>query len=176
MPSCGECVRSRGPTRKPEQPRRRRRQQLPGDRRHDALAAGAHEYVIKPFTADAIRDKLALLGLLPQERMDGQYLSVLMEGGNLEPRDHFTLGYADHVWARDDRYLMFSHRDRSEPHLYDLQNDPETRNDLAGQDPDRVRRMFDDYVLADAGGRRATLAACACSRGTRSRLAGPCSG
>ena len=32
-----------------------------------ALAAGAHEYLIKPFTADALRDKLALLGLLPQE-------------------------------------------------------------------------------------------------------------
>ncbi len=32
-----------------------------------ALAAGAHEYVIKPFTADAIRDKLDLLGLLPME-------------------------------------------------------------------------------------------------------------
>ncbi len=32
-----------------------------------ALAAGAHEYVIKPFTADALADKLALLGLLPQE-------------------------------------------------------------------------------------------------------------
>ncbi|SFK43906.1 response regulator [Geodermatophilus ruber] len=32
-----------------------------------ALAAGAHEYVIKPFTADALRDKFALLGLLPQE-------------------------------------------------------------------------------------------------------------
>ncbi|WP_114422459.1 response regulator [Nocardioides houyundeii] len=29
-----------------------------------ALAAGAHEYVIKPFTADAIQDKLELLGLL----------------------------------------------------------------------------------------------------------------
>lgn len=28
-----------------------------------ALAAGAHEYVIKPFTADAILDKLELLGL-----------------------------------------------------------------------------------------------------------------
>ena len=28
-----------------------------------ALAAGAHEYVIKPFTADAIADKLELLGL-----------------------------------------------------------------------------------------------------------------
>ena len=32
-----------------------------------ALAAGAHEYMIKPFTADAFADKLALLGLLPQE-------------------------------------------------------------------------------------------------------------
>lgn len=28
-----------------------------------ALAAGAHEYVIKPFTPEAIMDKLALLGL-----------------------------------------------------------------------------------------------------------------
>ena len=32
-----------------------------------ALAAGAHEYLIKPFTADAVRDKLGLLGLLPRE-------------------------------------------------------------------------------------------------------------
>lgn len=30
-----------------------------------ALAAGAHEYLIKPFTPDAVRSKLALLGLLP---------------------------------------------------------------------------------------------------------------
>ena len=32
-----------------------------------ALAAGAHEYVTKPFTPEVIRDKLALLGLLPEE-------------------------------------------------------------------------------------------------------------
>ena len=32
-----------------------------------ALAAGAHEYVIKPFTADAIAEKLALLGLVTEE-------------------------------------------------------------------------------------------------------------
>ncbi|WP_226346434.1 response regulator [Agilicoccus flavus] len=29
-----------------------------------ALAAGAHEYVIKPFTSDIIESKLAMLGLL----------------------------------------------------------------------------------------------------------------
>ena len=32
-----------------------------------ALAAGAHEYLIKPFTPDAIRDKLHLLGLVEFE-------------------------------------------------------------------------------------------------------------
>lgn len=34
-----------------------------------ALAAGAHEYVIKPFTPDAIRDKLQLLGLVAYEEI-----------------------------------------------------------------------------------------------------------
>lgn len=32
-----------------------------------ALAAGAHEYVIKPFTPDAIAEKLELLGLVSRE-------------------------------------------------------------------------------------------------------------
>ena len=31
-----------------------------------ALAAGAHEYLIKPFTVEALEEKLALLGLLPE--------------------------------------------------------------------------------------------------------------
>jgi two-component system, chemotaxis family, chemotaxis protein CheY len=30
-----------------------------------ALAAGAHEYLIKPFTADAVEEKLAILGMVP---------------------------------------------------------------------------------------------------------------
>ena len=120
-------------------------------RHPDGIGAGeTSDYFAS--THDVAPTILGILGLLPQEQMDGQYLSVLMDGGELPPRDHFTLGYADHVWARDDRYLMFSRRDRSEPHLYDLQNDPEAERDLAEEDPDRVRRMFDDYVLADAGG------------------------
>ncbi|MBO0901249.1 response regulator [Cellulomonas sp. zg-ZUI199] len=32
-----------------------------------ALAAGAHEYLVKPFGPDDLRDKLELLGLLPVE-------------------------------------------------------------------------------------------------------------
>ncbi|WP_127783050.1 response regulator [Rhodococcus sp. X156] len=30
-----------------------------------ALAAGAHEYLVKPFTPDALAEKLQLLGLVP---------------------------------------------------------------------------------------------------------------
>lgn len=36
------------------------------DRVEDALAAGADEYVLKPFTKDVILDKLALLGLIAE--------------------------------------------------------------------------------------------------------------
>jgi two-component system, chemotaxis family, chemotaxis protein CheY len=32
-----------------------------------ALAAGAHESLIKPFTTEALKEKLDLLGLLPAD-------------------------------------------------------------------------------------------------------------
>lgn len=34
-----------------------------------ALAAGAHEYLIKPFTPDAVAEKLELLGLVDQQAL-----------------------------------------------------------------------------------------------------------
>lgn len=34
-----------------------------------ALAAGAHEYLIKPFTPDAVAEKLELLGLVDPQRL-----------------------------------------------------------------------------------------------------------
>ena len=36
--------------------------------------------------------------------------------------------------------------------LYDLQEDPGQQNDIAGGNPEVVKRMFRDYVLEDAGG------------------------
>ena len=33
----------------------------------EALAAGANEYIMKPFDADIVRSKLRLLGLIPEE-------------------------------------------------------------------------------------------------------------
>ena len=103
-------------------------------------------------THDVASTILGGLGALPAQEMDGRYLTLLLQGGDLKPRDHFTLGYDRFVWARDDRYVMFGAADRSEARLFDVQNDPNMENDIAAQNADTVRRMFDDYVLKDAGG------------------------
>jgi arylsulfatase A-like enzyme len=103
-------------------------------------------------THDVAPTVLGFLGIEPPDPMDGQDLSVLFEGKEPEPRPHFTLGYHDYVWARDERYTMFSRNDGTEARLYDLRSDPEMNRDVAANRPDIVKRMFNGYVLKDAGG------------------------
>ena len=103
-------------------------------------------------THDVAPTVLATLGVDSPRPMDGQDLSVLFEGKTPRPRDHFTLGYGAHVWCRDDRYAMFGRDDGTEARLYDLTADPGLNEDVAGDHPDIVRRMFEGYVLKDAGG------------------------
>ncbi|MDP9412461.1 MAG: sulfatase [Actinomycetota bacterium] len=103
-------------------------------------------------THDVAPTILSFLGIEPQQPLDGQDLSVTLDGGEPERRDYFTLGYNDHVWARDDRYVMFSLNDGSDAKLYDVRADPEQRNDLAADEPNIVKRMFEGYILRDAGG------------------------
>jgi arylsulfatase A-like enzyme len=95
---------------------------------------------------------LGFLGAEPEQPMDGQDLSVLLDGGEPQERNHFTLGYDEYVWTRDEDYVMVSRNDGAEAKLYDLSTDPGMNTDIAGDNPDVVRRMFDEYVLGDAGG------------------------
>jgi arylsulfatase A-like enzyme len=104
-------------------------------------------------THDVAPTILGFLGVEPHQPLDGQDLSAVLEGGGPEEeREHFTLGYNDHVWARDERYVMFSLNDGSEAKLYDVQEDPGQHNDIAADEPNIVKRMFEGYVLRDAGG------------------------
>ncbi len=103
-------------------------------------------------THDVAPTILGFLGIEPDEPMDGQDLSGLLYGDEVEPRQHFTLGYHNFVLARDDRYVMFCRNDGASPKLFDIGTDPEMRRDLAASDPGTARRMYDEYVLADAGG------------------------
>ena len=84
--------------------------------------------------------------------MEGQNLLPLMHGDQPHPRPHFTLGYHNHAWCRDEHYAMFCRHDGTEPKLYDLRTDPQMNRDIAGQHPNIARRMFEEYVIKDAGG------------------------
>jgi arylsulfatase A-like enzyme len=103
-------------------------------------------------THDVAPTILGFLGVEPEQPMDGEDLSVIFDGGQPPERNHFTLGYDEYVWARDERYVMVSRNDGAQARLYDLTDDPNMDEDIAGSNQDVVRRMFDEYVLGDAGG------------------------
>ena len=56
------------------------------------------------------------------------------------------------MWTRDERYVMVSRNDGAEARLYDLTTDPQMNRDIAASNGDVVERMWNDYVLEDAGG------------------------
>jgi arylsulfatase A-like enzyme len=103
-------------------------------------------------THDVAPTILGFLGVEPEQPMDGQDLSVLFDGAQPGERNHFTLGYDEYVWARDDRYVLLSRNDGAQTRLYDLSADPDMNEDVAAEHPDVARRMFDEYVIGDAGG------------------------
>jgi arylsulfatase A-like enzyme len=96
---------------------------------------------------------LANMDISQPQPMDGQDLTPVLEGGEPEEeRPHFTLGYDEYSWCRDDDYVMACRNDGSEARLYDVREDPSMDNDIAAENRDVVRRMYDDYIVADAGG------------------------
>jgi arylsulfatase A-like enzyme len=104
-------------------------------------------------THDVAPTILSMLGIEKPEQMEGTDLSPIFEGEEPDQRrEHFTLGYNDYVWTRDDKYVMFSTNKRKEAKLYDVSEDPEMRNNLAAKHPEMVKRIFSEYVLKDAGG------------------------
>jgi hypothetical protein len=84
--------------------------------------------------------------------MEGHNLLGLVDGGRPKPRPLFTLGYHDHGWCRDEDYAMFCRYDGTEAELCDLRTDPKMDMDIAGQHQEIVKRMFQEYVIKDAGG------------------------
>jgi arylsulfatase A-like enzyme len=110
-------------------------------------------------THDVAPTILGFLGIEPPHPMDGQNLCVLLEGRSPEPRNHFTLGYGIYSRTRDEQYVMFCRNDGSEAKLFDVLSDPEMHHDSAATDPERVKKMFEEYVLADGGGSLPTVPA-----------------
>jgi arylsulfatase A-like enzyme len=103
-------------------------------------------------THDVAPTILGFLGIEPPDPMDGQDLSGLLDGYEPEERPHFTSGYHTFVWTRDGEYAMISRYDGENARLYDVRQDPEMQQDIAAGHPDVIGRMYQGYVLDDAGG------------------------
>jgi arylsulfatase A-like enzyme len=103
-------------------------------------------------THDVAPTILGFLGVEPEQPMDGKDLSVIFDGGQPDTRPYFTLGYNDHAWARDDDYVMFAKNDGSNALLFDLNADPQMNHNIATSNQDILNRMWNDYILKDAGG------------------------
>jgi arylsulfatase A-like enzyme len=103
-------------------------------------------------THDIAPTILNLLGIEVPQHIEGQNLLGLVDGRQPAPRSHFTLGYHDHAWCRDEDYAMFCRHDGTEAKLFDLRTDPKMNRDIAGLHPDIAKRMFEQYVIKDAGG------------------------
>jgi arylsulfatase A-like enzyme len=121
--------------------------------RHPGGAGAGQTSDYHASTHDVAPTVLGSLGIEPPSPMDGQDLTVLLDGGEPEQqRSHFSASYHDHVWARDERYTMFSRTTGAEAKLFDMKEDPDMNRDIAGSNPDVVKRMYNDYVVKDAGG------------------------
>jgi arylsulfatase A-like enzyme len=103
-------------------------------------------------THDVAPTVLGTLGIDSLSPMEGQDLSVLLDGKEPEPRNHFTSAFKDHVWSRDEDYVMFARNGGAAARLYDVRTDPLQTRNLAEDAPETVEKMFEEYVLGDAGG------------------------
>jgi len=103
-------------------------------------------------THDVAPTILGFLGIETPEPMEGHNLLGIVDGEQPKPRPHFTLGFHDHAWCRDEDYAMFCRHDGTEAKLFDLRTDPQMNQDIAAQRTDIARRMFQEYVIEDAGG------------------------
>jgi len=83
--------------------------------------------------------------------MEGEDLTVMFEGADPPERAYWTTAYADQVAASDGRYLLIADNQGKERRLFDTDEDPDEENDVAGDNPDVVARLWQN-VLDDAGG------------------------
>ena len=96
---------------------------------------------------------LAALGIDTPRQVTGQNLNLLLENGSpYHERPYFTLGYHNYSWTRNEDYAMFCLNDGTDAKLYDLRDDPKMTEDIASRNPDVVKRMYESYILEDAGG------------------------
>ena len=104
-------------------------------------------------TVDIAPTLFSMAGLRAPKFFDGTDLSPIAGGG--EPREERRFaygGYSSWTFIRDERWKLISRNDHREYQLFDLENDPGERKNVASSHPKQVDRLWRE-VLRKAGGR-----------------------
>ena len=121
--------------------------------RHPARKAKGRASTYFASTHDVGPTILGALGFDRPDSMNGNDLSVLLDGKRPRKRSYRTAAYNDHVSASDGRWLLIADNQGHRKQLYDRKNDPGEHRNVAARHPDVVKRLW-GYVKKDAGGKR----------------------
>ena len=102
-------------------------------------------------THDVAPTLLSFQGITVPGRMEGEDLTVMFDDAEPPERPYWTTCYADHVAAGDGRYMLIADNQGKQRELFDTEEDPDEEDDVAGDHPDIVGRLW-QAILDDAGG------------------------
>jgi arylsulfatase A-like enzyme len=103
------------------------------------------------YNFDLPRTILARLGIEPVNPMDGKDIWPLALGKRKELYDHLTCAWGPFVLVRDKCWWYNAYLWGESALLYDLEKDPQLKNNIAREHPDICQRM-QKLAVADAGG------------------------
>lgn len=101
-------------------------------------------------THDVARTVLSMMGIRAPGAMDGEDLSVLLDGGTPPPRPVFTSCYQDTYLAGDERWVLIAPESGKIQRLYDNETDPGQLHDVADRHPEKREELW--QALTDAAG------------------------
>ena len=92
-----------------------------------------------------------LLGMKTPEQAQGVNLWDFVEGKQLEGREYVTSRAKQCLYIQNSQYVLLCRPDGSEPRLFDIQKDAAQENNIAADNPDVVKQMY-EVLREDAGG------------------------
>ena len=100
---------------------------------------------------DILPTVCSLVGVDIPEWCEGENIWPIVTGEKEKVRDYATSIFKDFVWVRDEKYCMISKTDKTLTELFDIKNDPQCMNNIAKENDDVTKRMW-NLLEKDAGG------------------------
>lgn len=104
------------------------------------------------YNHDLTTTLLSIIGIEPEQKMDGINFWPAVISNDLKTRDHVTVAWGPLVTVIDEKYWFNANIWGEEPLLYDYNNDPDLERNIADSHPDACKKML-DYAVEDAGGK-----------------------